>query len=282
MNRKVNDLRNHLELTDMYTQLSVLSSWSFMVNAACINAAMRYIPEGPVDTGIEEFTAYEAARRGLIKDAEHSNLPALVSLQRELMGWIDDAGGEAKGLEDTLGYISAECPKEATFKAEYEMRRRQGMKPAMPLKVFVQYEMERAMNQYNQLVAKGDDAVRLVDTFTLSSMVSDERESTNELPEWIPESFERKLIDKLHARWEKLEFTRSNPRRRKSERDEAKADQMMIARVLSEFGETPGFDDMIDDEAEAAPVQQPIQAQPTDPKAPGPVHVYRPSPIIYG
>ena len=275
----IKEMNAQLQLLDTWTQLSVLSSWSFMVNAACINQAMRYIPDAPVDNGIEQFTVYEAARRALRKDCENGNMPALVELQRDVVGSIFDADGQARGLEDTLEYMVGTAPKEAEFKAEYEMRRRQGMKPAMPLRVFVQYEMERAMNQYNLLVAKGEDAVRLVDTFTPPTDDS-EHETKNELPDWITESFERKLIDKLNTRWEKLEFVRTNPRRRKSERDSAKADQMMIAKVLAEYGEEPGFADMDDEdepESSARPLNEPTAASKADVKAPGPVTVYRPS-----
>jgi hypothetical protein len=321
----IKEMNDQLQLLDSWTQLSVYSSWSFMVNAACINAAMRYIPDAPVDNGIQEFTAYEAARRAMIKDAGKSNLVSLIMLQRDIVGYVENADGQARGLEDTLEFMTGTAPKAETFKREYEDRRRQGMKPAMPLKVFVDYEMERALNQYNQIVSKGDDAIRLIDTFTCAGMTAsvertpprlqferamtnwqraeddgtntepmprlenfhsntteydDESEHKNELPDWITESFERKLIDKLHSRWEKLEFTRSNPRRRKTERDAAKADQIMIARVLAEYGEEPGFADMDDDEEQegsATPLNEPTTASKVDVKAPGPVTVYRPS-----
>lgn len=321
----IKEMNAQLQLLDSWTQLSVYSSWSFMVNAACINQAMRYIPDAPEDNGIQEFTVYEAARRAMIKDAGKSSLVSLIMLQRDVEGYIVNADGQARGLEDTLEFMTGSSPKAETYKREYEDRRRQGLKPAMPLKVFVEYEMERAMNQFNLIVHKGDDAVRLIDTFTCAGMTTsvertpprlqferamanwqraeadgtntepmpklenfhsnvseydDESEHKNELPDWITESFERKLIDKLHSRWEKLEFVRTNPRRRKTERDAAKADQMMIAKVLAEYGEEPGFADMDDDEepeASARPLNEPTAASKADVKAPGPVTVYRPS-----
>lgn len=245
----IQTMQAKLTRLDTYTQLSVLGSWSFIVNAACINQAMRFVPDEPVDNGIECFTQYEAARRAMIKEAEDSNrVPALIALQRDLTGMIYEADGQSRGLDDTLGFLTENAPKRATFEADYDNRVRLGMKPGMSKRQFVDYEYERAMNQHNQLVAKGEHAVRLCDTIT----VEDTR-GYNDLPEWVTESFERKFIEKLHARWEKLDLVRSNPRRQKQIRDAAAADQMQIAAVLAEYGEVPGF---TEDEPTAQPVAQ--------------------------
>lgn len=259
---------------DTYSQLSVLGSWSFMINAACINQAMRYIPDEPVDNGIEQFTQYEAARRSLIREAEDGNsrLPALLALQRDLQGMIYEADGQSRGIEDTFRFITENAPKRATFEADYDNRVRMGMKPAMSKRVFVDYEYERAMAQHNKLVACGEDAVRLCETITI-----EDTRGYNDLPDWITESFERKLVEKLHARWEKLDLVRSNPRRQKQIRDAAAADQRLIETVLDQYGETPGFDD--DDSNTLEPnvdARQSLADMPNDdPYAPGPVTVTR-------
>jgi hypothetical protein len=240
-NHNIRHMQTLLSNLDSYTQLSVLGSWSFTINAACINTGMRYVPEVADASGIDGFTPYEQARIAAIREADTSNLPALIGLQRELVGMILDNGGEARGLDSTLEFLTGTQPTKDQFKAEYENRRRAGMRPAMPMKTFVDYEYERAMNQHNQLVAKGEHAVRLCDTLTI-----DIERGVDDLPDWVAESFENKFIEKLHARWEKLEFVRCNPRRRKEIRDAAAADQLQIAKVLSEYGEEPGFADAPD------------------------------------
>lgn len=274
MNAQITKLFTLMSNLDSYSQLSVFGSWNFMINSACISNAMRYVPDEPVDNGIEHFTEYEAARRALMKDADNSQLPALLALQRDITGAIYEADGQGRGLDDTLEFLTQDAPKRATFEEEYERRRRQGLRPAMPKKVFVDYEYERAVNQFNQLVSRGEHAVRLCETFTLEGMDADD------VPDWVPESMEAKLIEKLHGRWEKLEFVRSNPRRKKQIRDAAAADQMMIAKVLATFGETPGFGDDMDDNDDAVERDafgaEAGDLTTLDPKAPGKVRILTP------
>lgn len=247
MNQQIVHMAAQVSTLDQYTQLAVFGSWGFTVNSACINAAMRYVPDEPVDNGIDTYTEYEAARRKLLQDAEISPLPGLLGLQREITQHIDEANGTARGLTDTLEFLTGNAPSKTQFEAEYENRRRLGMKPGIPLKAFVESEHKAALDRYHRLVTRGDDAVRLCETFTL------EETSCSDAPEWLPEALEQKMIDKLHARWEKLELVRTNPRRRKADRDSAAADQMLIERVMAEYGEQPGFelDDASEFEAEA-------------------------------
>jgi hypothetical protein len=243
MNNHIRNMQAQLSQLDTYSQLSVLGSWNFMVNSAAINQAMRLVPDVDDHSGIDGYTPYEQARRVAIKEAETSQLPALLGLQREITGWIQDCDGDGRDLNDTLKYLSSNIPLRATFENEYENRRRSGLKPGMSKKTFVDYEHERAMNQHNALVAKGEDAVRICETLTFDDSLM----SSTNIPDWISESFEAKMLEKLHSRWEKLDFIRSNPRRRKQIRDAAAADQLMIARLLSEYGEEPGFDDAAED-----------------------------------
>jgi isopropylmalate/homocitrate/citramalate synthase len=161
-----------------------------MVNAACINQGMRYVPESPVHNGIEEFTEYEAARRALLRDAEEATLPSFIALQREISTLINEADGTARGLGDTLEFLTREAPKRTTFEAEFEERRRQGMRPNMPKKVFVDSEFQNALVAYNRLIAKGEDAVRLCETVSIAG-----REDYNNLPDWVAESMQNKLIE---------------------------------------------------------------------------------------
>lgn len=270
MTHAIKRMQAEVSTLDTYTQLAVLGSWSFMINAACINAAAKFVPDAPIDNGIDSFTPYEAARKALLREADTSQLPSLISLQRDLTGMIYEADGQGRGLEDTLRFITDKAPKREDFSNDYDQRVRMGMKPGMSRRQFVDYEFERAMNQHNFLVARGEDAVRLCETVT----VGDDRGYTD-LPDWVTESFQRKLIEKLHSRWEKLEMSRTNPRRSKQIRDAAAADQLAIVKLLAQYDETPGFD--ADDEPEDPIFNGDISAIGADPKAPGPVTIYRPT-----
>lgn len=252
MNRKITELYNHMKDLDQYTKLAVYGSWAFAVNAAAINAAVRYVPDEPVDNGIETFTQYDAGRRKLMEDAEQSTLPHLISLSRTVQGWIEDEGGEVRGIDDTLAFLTNRAPDKKQFEADYEQRRRMGMRPQMSLKAFVDSELDRAMAAHNKLVARGEDAVRLCNTTTIDGADGDT------LPDWLMEAFQSKMISKLHSRWEKSEISRTNPRLRKEQRDGAAADQMLIAKVLAAFDEYPGMNFSDDDDKE--PVK------PIDPK----------------
>lgn len=246
MNHQITELQNKVQLLDQWTQQAVYGSWQFLANAASINAAMRYVPDEPLDTGIETFTEYDAARRTLIRDSEDSSLPALVDLAKTVSGWYAEAGGREAQDQDgdpmpslygTYEFLTREAPKEASVRADYINRARLGMRPAMPIGVFIKFEMERLMREYNTLKNRGEDAIRLCETTSIQG-------SRGELPEWIAPKFEQKLIEKLHNRWEKLEMRRTNPKVKKAQRDECAADQLMICSVLAEYGEEPGFGDM--------------------------------------
>lgn len=272
----INEMQAQITRLDTYTQLSVLGAWSFIANAACINQAMRFVPDEPVDNGIECFTQYEAARRSLIAEADTSVVPALIALQRDITGMIYEADGQGRGIEDTFRFLTEKAPKRADFEAEFDNRVRAGLKPAMTKRQFADYEFERAMASHNALVAKGEHAVRLCETIT----ISDDR-GYNDLPDWVSESFMRKLVEKLHSRWEKLELVRTNPRRAKQIRDAAAGDQLMIQKVLAEYGEVPGFtsDDDIPDASDVQTMREEsfksLADMPNDldATAPGPVTI---------
>jgi len=258
MNHRLQTMFQQLELLDTYTQSSVLGSWGYTVNSGCLSAAKRYIPDGPVDNGIEEFTQYEAARRAMLRDAEESQLPVLLALQREIASMQENANARISTLQSTFEFLTSNPPTRKQIEAQYEERRRLGMKPAIPMKTFVDMEHEGAMKRFNDMIAKGEDAVRLCETVSIENVTMDD------VPEWLPDAFETKLVDKLHKRWEKLEMDRTNPRRPKRDRDAAQADQMLIASVLSEYGETPGFGE----EAEAKAKDDAFIDSPLDDIAP--------------
>lgn len=231
----IHNLFAKIDGLDKYTQLSVLGSWAFSVNASCISMAKRYIPSTPDETDINTYSLYDQARAALIRDAENSDLAPMLALQSVLAGMIDELGGNSSGLEGTLEWLVSRLPTRAVFEEQYENYRRQGAKPAMSIKQFADREYQNAMTQHADLVAKGELAVRLCQTIAI-----DDSRGFGDLPDWVPEKFERKLISKLHERWKKLDFFRVRAMR-KEDADNAFADQLLIANVLSEFGEVPGF-----------------------------------------
>lgn len=268
---KIANLMAKVSKLDTYTQLSILGSWSFTANAQCISQASKYVPEAPINTGIEELTQYEAARRKLLTEAETSYLPPFLALQRELNGMVNEADGQARGIEDTLTFLTERGPNRAQFVREYDERVRLGMKPGISRKAFADAEYERANKAHNDLVAKGEDAVRLCETVTIA-----EHRGYNDLPEWVAETFERKMVEKAHARWEKLEMARTNPRYPKVTRDGAAADQMLIVNLLAQYGEVPGSEEDLEAANQAnIDAQQSLIDMPNDdlddPRKPGPV-----------
>lgn len=244
MDNRINEIATAVTNCDTWSQLSVFGSWQFIVNSQCIQKALRYIPDAPVNDGIHEYTEYEAARRKAQADLEQDaaqgdfrhELPAFLALQREIEGLIYEADGESRTISDTFEFISESGPDRNRFRADYDERVRLGMKPGLTKRQFVEYEYERACNQHNQLVAKGEDAVRLCD-----SVRPHADRGFGDLPDWVAETLLSKAVEKLHNRWEKLELTRTNPRRTKQVRDSAEADQMLIKQALNQFGEEPGF-----------------------------------------
>jgi hypothetical protein len=227
---------------DLGTLSKILPSWGFIANNQAINAALRFVPDHSGEAeGIEGYSSYELARRTSVREAEHSVLPALISLQRTVWGWMIDAGvGRNITTDSTIEYLNAtlkyntKAPTAERYKEDWRLRKAQMPDFAIPMDAFVQYEMDRAMNQYNQLLAKGDDAIRLIDTLSLDVQ-------SDEIPDWLPDAFEQKMLDKLHDRWSTLEIERTNLRSDKRRRDVAKANQLMVVSLLAEYGETAGY-----------------------------------------
>lgn len=246
MTTNIKHLQAQVTNLDNWSQLSILGSWAFIANAACINAAIKMVPDADRTDGVEGYTSYEAARRKAINEADTSSLPALIALSRDIEGMILDADGDVRGIENTLQFLTQSAPLRDSFGYEYDNRVRLGMRPGITKRQFVDAEFQRAMDSYNNLVQKGDDACRLINTLTVH-----ETRGFGDLPDWMGESFERKMLEKLHIRWEKLEMNRTNPRRTKQIRDAAAADQLLIEQLLSEYGETPGFSGTVE-EAEQA------------------------------
>lgn len=247
MHHSINTMIQQIAGLDSWTQLSILGAWQYQVNSACINAAVRFVPDAPSEaSGIDPLTEYEQARARLIRESDDSSLPSLIYLQRHIAFLYSEAGGtNGRGLEETLQFMSSRTPKREDYIAEYNNRIKLGMRPGMSVKQFVDAEYAQALLRHEQRMSRGDDAVRLCYTTSL------EGRDDNNIPEWLVESMQQKLLDKLHDRWLKLELSRTNPRQRKANRDEAAASQLFITELMAEYGEQPDVPDEADDSFEA-------------------------------
>lgn len=245
MNEQIKNLLAEVESLDMYTQLSVLGSWNYSINAACINAALRHIPAVPDENGIADYTAWEqAVRTARFEASEDGRLGELLSLRDAIMTAVEATSGEPRELDSTLEFMLERVPTAKQFEAEYEARRRQGMRVGIPLAKFVQAELATALERHAKLAARGGDAIKLC-----KQLLREDIRGDGELPEYIVETFESKMMDKLHARWEKLELVRTNFRARKQQRDAAYADQLLIKQLIEAHGESVGYSE---EELEAA------------------------------
>lgn len=247
---KILQMHEEIQLLDGGTQIAILGSWGFLINAACINQAMKFIPDIEEEEysnldGIEGYTAYEAARRELFKQAGGTQLPALINLQRLIFQWLDTAGASndfigsstAEYLMGTHKFLTRQKPTKRDIADEWIARKRAMPKFSIPKAVFVEYEYQLRAEQHQRLVAKGEDAIRLCDTVTIGGL-------SDEISERYSEMFDEKLKEKLHSRWEKLEYQSSNPRLKREKRDQIYADQELIRSLLVErYAEIPGWGD---------------------------------------
>lgn len=266
---------SQIDMLDTYSQLSILGSWQYATNSAAINAALKLIPEKGDVNDIDSANEFYAALKAAYADAlENDQFCAMIALSADV-ATATSGVGEVRNLEDTLAFMQGRKPTEAQFIAEYENRRRSGMRPGIPVKKFVATELASAMQNYNRLMTKGVDAIALIDYVRAHT----EETTYDCLPEWMAEALQQKLVEKLHARWEKLESNRTNLRLKKNRRDSAEADQLLVASVLTAHGEKVGYSQEELDEGITPMAGLKSQPQPTTPtmtKSKIPSHKFTP------
>lgn len=234
-NTRINELFIDLNSLDIYSQKAVLRAWHYAANAACLTAAMRYVTDAPDAGGIDGFNKYEAARSAAVNDADESNLPALLQLQSDIDTALSELADTPRSFSDTLQFMqSTQKPTREQCIAEYKYRTDMGSQPRMTVNQFVDFEFERKMQQYERLLARGDDAARLCETMSF-----DHNRGYNDIPEWLIDKLETKLVEKLHACWSRFETTVSNPRMTARIRDTATADQLLVGKVLAKYDVDP-------------------------------------------
>ena len=251
---KMNELAAKLADLDTYTQRSVIGSWAFFINSQCITQGLRALPNMPEEgEGIDGYTPWEGAMRTLhtkLKEEQKeggdmtSTLPAFVALQRYVSHMMSETGGDSSTIEDTHTFLTQRAPTRERFEADFAMRVKMGMRPGIPRKDFVDAEYARAMDQHTLMISKGQHAVEFLDRLILDTTIGDVERGFDDLPEWVSETLEQKLVQKLRDRWTRLEMTRTNPRVNVKNRDAAEGDQLLIVETLKSMGEIIGQVDL--------------------------------------
>ena len=255
---------------DVWSQFSVFGSWEFIINAQCINQAVRLVPD--VKDGVDGYNEYKdiishakdkLANKG-VYGSEHtessfsSQLPSFLNLRHAIFSAIYEADGNPRGLEGTLEFLVQSPPTRESFGKEFDNRVRSGSKPKISRRDFIDYELGRAEAQFATLHTKGETAI------ALCTEIDKELPDTggyDDLPDWVLETLLGKVSEKLHTRWRKLDNVRSNPRRTKQIRDSAEADQLMVERVLKDIGESVDYEEPTEGEKEVEAMRSEWEAQ---------------------
>lgn len=259
MQKEINEFAAKLADLDTFTQRSVLGSWSFFINSQCINQGVRALPDVPDEgEGIDGYTPWEGAiRTAQVKLSEQAQteggdmqptLPAWIALHRYVSHMMTETGGDPSTVLSTYEFLSEKGPTRERFEADFAMRVKMGMRPGISRKDFVDGEYQRALDQHQRMLAKGEHAVQLIERLTLATSGQVER-GFDDLPEWVLETLQQKLVQKLKDRWTRLEIQRTNPRVNVQNRDAAEGDQLLIREALKSFDEDIEIPVVEDDES---------------------------------
>lgn len=275
----------HAQFTKALNEITKLDSWdiqatlgavNYLALQSAINQAVRLLPAPPEEgSGIEDFTRWEQnMQKPEIREAVAPILGYAEKAQEVLNEYTTT---EPFDFQHVLDFMTSRPPQRATFEAEYNQRKKLGMRPGIPISKFVEMEYAQAMQRHARLVAIGETAVHV-----LSQM----RGNDATAPDWFMEAIEAKIMQKLEQRWERAEMRRTNPRITKEQRDLAEANQALIVGVIEALGgKKPDFtseirasDDLEDSmeklerisDAQEAARQAKADAM-RDPKKPGPV-----------
>jgi hypothetical protein len=228
MNSNIEKTLNEVSKLDSWDVGSVLGAVNYLVRQTALNQTVRMLPDlPPPESGMEYFTDWESKMRN----------PEIKEKVAPLLGVADRVGDvmneystmNISSCEDVLKFMLSpdRVPKRETFQREYDDRKKKGMKPGMSINEFVEAEYAVALIRHNNLVAKGEAAVKVIDSIDPSD---------GDVPEWLHEAIHAKVLQKLAQRWNRAELRRTNPRITKQDRDLAAANQRLIESVILELG----------------------------------------------
>jgi hypothetical protein len=226
MNSQLEKALNAIVKLDAWDIQSTIGGVNYLVRQAAINQVVRLIPEPPEEgSGLEGFTKWEQDMKN--PDIKKSVSPLVGVAERVTEVLNEYTTLPPSQYEDVLAFMLQRPPQRSTFVAEYDNRKRLGMRPSMPLNTFVDMEYATALGRHQNLVAKGEAAVQLLEAI---------EGEDGAIPEWLQESIDNKLQQKLAQRWYRAEMRRTNPKITKNDRDIAAANQLMIEGVIEELG----------------------------------------------
>jgi hypothetical protein len=187
MKTEIEKALNEVSKLDSWDITSVLGGVNYIVQQAAINTVVRMIPDPPEEgSGMENFTTWEQAMKDPAIRKAVSPIVGISSRVKDVLNEYTDT--KPSEYEDVLEFMLQRPPQRVTFEQEYNNRKKLGMRPAMPMTVFVDMEYQTALARHAQLVAKGEAAVHLLHSVDGSD---------EEAPEWMYDAISAKVNQKL-------------------------------------------------------------------------------------
>jgi hypothetical protein len=217
---------------DKYTKASVLNSIRFYLNMQSIRQALRILRNDNIELGDEKTVEMRDAYDQLIrrtmdeyeKDGDYApSLPAFIALNEHLRVTMYDDNLQPVDMESTLDFMCSSTQGTDAFEKDYDARVKQGMKPGISKREFVEQQLRDAVNGQRQLQEQGQYAIQFCEDLN----VNVER-GFSDLPDWAITAIHDKIVDKLHQRWVKCDMRRTSLNSAPNVRSEAEADQLLI------------------------------------------------------
>lgn len=241
MNHDIQKMLTEITKLDSWDIQSVLGGVNFVVQQAAINKAVSLLPDLPPEgSGIDGYTPWEQkVHEPEIKEA----CAPIVGIANQVKDVLNEyTAMQPSEYDKVLEWLLQRPPTRAAAEAEYNTRKRLGMRPGMPMPVFVESVHAGALKRFENLKAKGEAAVRF-----LHGVDGNDADA----PEWLYQSIHDKVQVKLAERWLNAEIRRTNPKITQHDRDLAAANQRLIEDVITELGGVPPEfspgDEIVDD-----------------------------------
>lgn len=237
MNSQLEKIINEVVKLDSWDILSILSGVNYMARQNAINAVVRKIPDRPgEDATIDVFADYKEKMQMPELTQEVGPFVRVAERVTEVLNEYTDL--KPSGYEEVFDYMTQTPPKRSTYQNDYNARKAAGMRPNVPMSVFIDAEMTLALNRFNDTIAKGEDAVRILYSVEGSDDAG---------PDWFYERINDKVLQKLEDRWIKAEIRRTNLKLNSNDRDLTAANQKLIETVIQELGgKIPDFSKEMD------------------------------------
>lgn len=252
MTTQIKVLLDEVTKLDSWDIQSVLGAVNYLVRQTALNTTIRMLPPSPEtedEKTIDYFSTFDAKMKS--KEVRKA-VSGMVDMANRFTGvLLEYTDAEPSNYETVLEFMTQREPQRVIFEREYNERKRQGMRPQMPMSDFVDSEYAQALRRHENTVVLGEYAVRILNAIDLTKEVAGEDDTGRDnVPDWLYESITQKALDKLAQRWQRAEIRRTNPRIKKADRDIAEGNQHLIEQVIEALGGTkPTFDPKAEDAA---------------------------------